>query len=122
MTWLRRGILALALLGGVWTAPWPALSGRAADVLEIRALWVTRSSLTSAASITGLVQTAHLQGFNTLLVQVRGRADAYYASGLEPRAVRLLTSGAGVPVDQSGNVLSVTVPSVGVHEVIAIDI
>ena len=42
--------------------------------------------------------------------------------GLEPRAVRLLTAGAGVPVDQSGNVLSVTVPSVGVHEVIAIDI
>jgi len=27
-----------------------------------------------------------------------------------------------VPVDQSGNVLAVTVPSVGVHEVIAIDL
>jgi uncharacterized lipoprotein YddW (UPF0748 family) len=89
MSWLRRGILALALSGGVWTAPWSALSGSAADVPEIRALWVTRSSLTSAASITGLVQTAHLQGFNTLLVQVRGRADAYYSSDLEPRAADL---------------------------------
>jgi uncharacterized lipoprotein YddW (UPF0748 family) len=89
MSWLRRGILALALVGGVWTAPWSALSGNAADVPEIRALWVTRSSLTSAASITGLVQTAHLQGFNTLLVQVRGRADAYYSSDMEPRAADL---------------------------------
>jgi uncharacterized lipoprotein YddW (UPF0748 family) len=89
MSRLRRGILALALVGGMWTAPWPALSVRAADVPEIRALWVTRSSLTSAASITSLVQTAHLQGFNTLLVQVRGRADAYYSSDLEPRPADL---------------------------------
>ena len=56
---------------------------------ETRALWVLRSSLTSPASITSLVRTAKDQGFNTLLVQVRGRADAYYASDLEPRAADL---------------------------------
>jgi uncharacterized lipoprotein YddW (UPF0748 family) len=56
---------------------------------ETRALWVLRSSLTSPASITSLVHTASQQGFNTLLVQVRGRADAYYSSDLEPRAADL---------------------------------
>jgi uncharacterized lipoprotein YddW (UPF0748 family) len=61
----------------------------ARDASEIRALWVTRSSLTSPASITALVKTAHDEGFNTLLVQVRGRADAYYETDLEPRAADL---------------------------------
>lgn len=56
---------------------------------ETRALWVLRSSLTSPASIATLVHTANQQGFNTLLVQVRGRADAYYTSSLEPRAADL---------------------------------
>jgi hypothetical protein len=42
--------------------------------------------------------------------------------GLEPRAVRLLTDGATLPIDQSGNVLSLTVPTVGIHEVVAIDL
>jgi uncharacterized lipoprotein YddW (UPF0748 family) len=56
---------------------------------ETRALWVLRSSLTSPASIASLVRTAKDQGFNTLLVQVRGRGDAYYVSSLEPRAAEL---------------------------------
>jgi uncharacterized lipoprotein YddW (UPF0748 family) len=56
---------------------------------ETRAMWVLRTSLTSPASITALVRTAKDQGFNTLLVQVRGRGDAYYASSLEPRAADL---------------------------------
>jgi hypothetical protein len=42
--------------------------------------------------------------------------------GLEPRAVRLLTDGTTLPIEQSGNVLSLTVPSVGIHEVVAIDV
>jgi uncharacterized lipoprotein YddW (UPF0748 family) len=89
MTWLRRGLIALGILGGVWTALPVRVSGTARDSAEIRALWVTRSSLTSPASITALVQTAHDEGFNTLLVQVRGRADAYYMTDLEPRAADL---------------------------------
>ena len=56
---------------------------------ETRALWVLRTSLTSPGSITALVRTAKEQGFNTLLVQVRGRGDAYYTSTLEPRAADL---------------------------------
>jgi len=56
---------------------------------ELRALWVLRTSLTSPGSIAALVRTAKEQGFNTLLVQVRGRGDAYYASTIEPRAADL---------------------------------
>jgi uncharacterized lipoprotein YddW (UPF0748 family) len=52
---------------------------------EVRALWVVRTTLSSPAAIDTMVEAARSAGFNTLLVQVRGRADAYYASGLEPR-------------------------------------
>ena len=86
MWWLRRGSLALGILCGVWVA---VLSGAAPEGSEVRALWVTRSSLNSPASIAALVRTAHEQGFNTLLVQVRGRGDAYYTSELEPRSADL---------------------------------
>src|SRR3954471_5337945 len=56
---------------------------------EVRALWVLRTSLTSPASIAALVQSARDHGFNTLLVQVRGRGDAYYNDSIEPRAAEL---------------------------------
>jgi uncharacterized lipoprotein YddW (UPF0748 family) len=88
-SWLRRGVLALGVLGVVWTALPALVSGLEPTAAEIRALWVTRSSLTSAASIAALVRTARDQGFNTLLVQVRGRADAYYSTDLEPRSADL---------------------------------
>lgn len=57
---------------------------------ETRALWVLRTSLTTPASITALVRAARDNGFNTLLVQVRGRGDAYYRDGLEPVTPDLL--------------------------------
>ncbi len=52
---------------------------------EVRALWVVRFTLTSEEAITDMVERAHAAGFNTLIVQVRGRADAFYLSDLEPR-------------------------------------
>ena len=52
-------------------------------------MWVLRSSLASPASIAALVQSARDHGFNTLLVQVRGRGDAYYNDSIEPRAAEL---------------------------------
>ncbi len=56
---------------------------------EIRALWVLRTSLVTPDRITTLVRSARDHGFNTLLVQVRGRGDAYFTSALEPRAADL---------------------------------
>jgi uncharacterized lipoprotein YddW (UPF0748 family) len=57
---------------------------------EVRAMWVLRTSLTSPSSIETLVRTAKDHGFNTLLVQVRGRGDAYYRGGVEPMPPDLL--------------------------------
>jgi uncharacterized lipoprotein YddW (UPF0748 family) len=99
MTHLRRAItigVVLAMCVGLAAQP-PAqtaaeTAGRASD--EVRGLWVIRSTLTSPARIDELVRTAVNGGYNTLLVQVRGRGDAYYQSDLEPRAVEL----AGQPV------------------------
>jgi uncharacterized lipoprotein YddW (UPF0748 family) len=52
---------------------------------EVRALWVVRTTLTSPSAIATMVKAAKASGFNTLLVQIRGRADAYYQNGTEPR-------------------------------------
>jgi uncharacterized lipoprotein YddW (UPF0748 family) len=57
---------------------------------EVRALWVLRTSLTTPGSVNTLVQSAREHGFNTLLVQVRGRGDAYFRGGIEPVAPDLL--------------------------------
>ncbi len=52
---------------------------------EVRALWVVRTTLTSPEKIRALVERARAARFNTLIVQVRGRGDAYYRSRWEPR-------------------------------------
>ena len=86
---ISTAVLAAAVLIG-----WPASSATQSassqvPPAEIRALWVLRTSLTSPSSITALVRSAHEHGFNTLLVQVRGRGDAYFSGGVEPRAADL---------------------------------
>ncbi len=63
--------------------------GVAAASGEVRALWVVRTTLTSREKIRTMVESAKENGFNTLIVQVRGRGDAYYRSSREPRAVEL---------------------------------
>jgi uncharacterized lipoprotein YddW (UPF0748 family) len=64
---------------------------RAAAPAQTRALWVTRTTLASPESIRQMVSAAKAGGFNTLLVQVRGRGDAYYSGTLEPRAAELVS-------------------------------
>jgi uncharacterized lipoprotein YddW (UPF0748 family) len=54
-----------------------------------RALWVTRATMASPDAIAQMVSAAEAGGFNTLLVQVRARGDAYYTGTLEPRASEL---------------------------------
>ena len=56
---------------------------------EVRALWVVRTTLTSPEKIRQLGQSAADNGFNTLIVQIRGRGDSYYKSRVEPRAIEL---------------------------------
>ncbi|MEP7341296.1 MAG: family 10 glycosylhydrolase, partial [Acidobacteriota bacterium] len=58
---------------------------------EVRALWVVRNTMVSPESVTQMVRRAKENGFTDLVVQVRGRGDAYYNSRLEPRADDLAT-------------------------------
>jgi uncharacterized lipoprotein YddW (UPF0748 family) len=60
---------------------------------EVRALWVVRTTLTHPDSIRAMVDRAHRAGFNTLIVQVRGRGDAYYLSRWEARPEAVLDQG-----------------------------
>jgi uncharacterized lipoprotein YddW (UPF0748 family) len=87
----RRTAVAtlLAAMAAMFALAGPAARVRAADDEDVRGLWVLRSSLGSEKSVRQMVDTAKRAGFNTLLVQVRGRGDAYYNSRIEPRATEL---------------------------------
>jgi uncharacterized lipoprotein YddW (UPF0748 family) len=54
-----------------------------------KALWVVRDKITTAKGIDDLIEDAATRGIFDLVVQVRGRGDAYYRSVLEPRAEAL---------------------------------
>jgi uncharacterized lipoprotein YddW (UPF0748 family) len=58
-----------------------------------RALWVVRDRITSRHAVEELVADAVTRGIRDLVVQVRGRGDAYYRSRLEPRAEALADDG-----------------------------
>jgi len=53
------------------------------------AAWVVRFDLDSPAEVSSVCSEAKAAGFDHLLVQVRGRADAMYRSDLAPRAGNL---------------------------------
>jgi uncharacterized lipoprotein YddW (UPF0748 family) len=109
MNFFRRAIAASVILvacPGVAaqpSAPIAAETTTRSTSDEVRGLWVIRSTLTSPARINELIRSAIDGGYNTLLVQVRGRGDAYYQSSLEPRAAEL----AGQP--QSFDPLALTI-------------
>ena len=107
-SWIRWRAAGALVIVSVICAGWgPAavravaqsISAAPTEVLaqgdETRALWVLRTSLTTPASIATLVRVAREHGFNTLLVQVRGRGDAYFRGGIEPRPAELLRQPAG---------------------------
>jgi len=81
----------------------PSPSPRPTQRPETRALWVKRNTMVSPESVRALVARAKENGFTDLIVQVRGRGDAYYESSLEPRAEEL----SGQPV--SFDPLSLTI-------------
>jgi uncharacterized lipoprotein YddW (UPF0748 family) len=57
-----------------------------------KALWVVRDRITTAHAIDELLADATTRGIFDLVVQVRGRGDAYYRSTLEPQALALAGS------------------------------
>jgi uncharacterized lipoprotein YddW (UPF0748 family) len=58
-----------------------------------KALWVVRDKITTKTAIDDLMADATTRGIHDVVVQVRGRADAYYDSRLEPRAEGLSPDG-----------------------------
>lgn len=54
-----------------------------------KALWVVRDKITTKGAIDDLMADATTRGIHDVVVQVRGRGDAYYMSSLEPRAETL---------------------------------
>lgn len=56
---------------------------------EVRALWVTRWDFRTADDVRAICDKAATANFNMLFFQVRGNADAFYRSRLEPWAARL---------------------------------
>jgi uncharacterized lipoprotein YddW (UPF0748 family) len=100
-------IVAACAIAGSQATPTAASTG------EIRAMWVTRATLSSPASIAAMVRAAEEGGFNTLIVQVRGRGDAYYKSSFEPRPSELLIR---PDFDPLAEVLALAKPSgINVH-------
>jgi uncharacterized lipoprotein YddW (UPF0748 family) len=96
---MRRALRVL-ILGLVWSPlllsfsrasnpQQPSTTPPTSPASEVRALWVVRTTLTSPEKIRAMVSAAADNGFNTLIVQVRGRGDAYYKSRVEPRASEL---------------------------------
>ena len=87
-------LIALLVFAGVLAAgaspgPFRGLEGAHAGSPEVRALWVVRTTLATPDGIKRMVARASAGGFNTLIVQVRGRGDAYYRSRWEQRADQL---------------------------------
>jgi uncharacterized lipoprotein YddW (UPF0748 family) len=84
--------LTLPLLGGA-AADGSAVGSAPARVqeplVEGRAVWVNRFEYNSPTDIVAIVAKVASANFNVIYFQVRGQADAYYRSDLEPCAVRL---------------------------------
>ena len=84
-----RHVLAVCLALLTWLVDARATARHPEHSAEVRALWVTRSALVSPHTIARMVNAAQRGGFNTIVLQVRGRGDAYYSSSFEPRPAEL---------------------------------
>jgi uncharacterized lipoprotein YddW (UPF0748 family) len=58
-------------------------------LVEARGVWVTRWDFKTADDVVAIMDTVASAGFNQVYFQVRGTADAYYRSTLEPWAAPL---------------------------------
>jgi len=73
----------------IFPAPYLASLRESTHILpddELRALWVVRDALTTPESVARLVDFAVLTRTHILFVQVRGRADSFYQSSIDPPA------------------------------------
>ena len=94
--------------------------GHGPGVLDVTA-WRQRDSIT--VHLVNLTNPMMMKGPLREVIPVGPeRVRLRLPEGVRPTRVQLLTAGLTPPVDVSGGVLTVTVPSIDVHEVIAIDV
>jgi len=79
----------LPLLAALLAIPATAMGSPAPATDEVRAIWVTRFEYQTETDVRRIFANCASLGFNTILFQVRGQADAYYRSSIEPWAERL---------------------------------
>src|SRR5438067_11750237 len=86
-----RGIRVklLPFLAAGLVVPAAAFGSPAPAADEVRAIWVTRFEYQTEAEVKTILANCASLGFNTILFQVRGQADACYRSSIEPWAERL---------------------------------
>ncbi len=81
--YILRATVTVALIFSFHQAGAVAPKGKG---FEQRYLWVVRNTLISPETIDQLLEFATVNRFNHLLVQVRGRGDAFYNSDLVPKS------------------------------------
>lgn len=84
----RRDLLRLSFASCLPLLSCPPATARQV-ASEVRGLWATRSWMTSPGKVAQVVADARRHGFTAIFVQVRGRGDAFYAGGPDPRAALL---------------------------------
>lgn len=83
-------VISLSMTSSLPAAfPTPRPTPEPSNGFEARALWVVRHTLSTPEAVRDLVRRAKENGFTDLVIQVRGRGDAWYLSNLEPRAEEL---------------------------------
>ena len=63
-----------------------SIFARSENINNDRYLWVVRTALTTKKNIDRMIQFATLNRINNIIVQVRGRGDAYYNSNIVPKS------------------------------------
>ncbi len=98
----------------------PVVEVTGPGVLDVTA-WRQRDSIT--VHLVNLTNPMMMKGPLREVIPVGPeRVRLRLPEGVRPTRVQLLTAGLTPPLDVSGGVLTVTVPSIDVHEVIAIDV
>jgi len=85
------------------------------------ALWRQRDSIT--VHLVNLTNPMMMKGpYREVIPLAAQTVRLRLPEGRRARRVQLLVSGAAPKVEASGSLLSVTVPSIGIHEVVAVDV
>jgi hypothetical protein len=85
------------------------------------AVWRQKDSIT--AHLVNLTNPMAMKGpFREIIPIGEQRVQLRLPAGVTPKRVHLLTAGRDVPYELTAGVLRVTVPSVAVHEVVAVDL